>query len=1228
MSNSGVPIVEDLAGGVGDVVEVIEDAYNDAGDAISDVTSWIDDTVIQPVVDVTKDVLSNELVVTVASIAATATGNAWAVPLIQGASVAAQGGDIRDVLEASAKAYVASQIGAKVGSSVGSSVASSMESQVAGNILGQSAGQATTVAIMGGDPVQAFLMGGAMASVPHIMGQSDYFAGISDKMQDGTASAGEIASYKAAQTLVTSAVTGRDVDENVVAAVAASSYLGGELLKEVDPNNEFTEAESALVMDMVNSSMQAYVTGGNIEEAVMKDIVRYGKEELGTYLKDVKENFTKTNTAYESLTAKATEIETNTEQRTAALERYRGYENEYETELALLTEKQQQAQAAYDDVEAGTMSVADAEAIINDYNDEAALFEARINDYYNPNLETTADEYAQYEEIFADLTEDYNSLMENFESEADQIDEKLEPAYEKLKESFVQGMDPNFNADEYKEVNGLADDIDAYDHWLTEGKEQQLPTNVDSATAIDLINQQLADSERQRIYEEAIDRTGILGKAAVTPDSAKEFFAQLDDVYGNDLSALRDVTGDKVDSFMRVTDAQLEELELQAALDNAWDLNKLKVATAQQLPQEVLDIMDKYDNGGYSIDDLEPELNALGYAIDRSTTDSDSDANITIPLVGSLYGLVRPIGEATSRGSAVSGRVITDPTTGEVTFASSTKTPDYEMWSADTGALETVEGSFQTVDIREEIKKDPFTWLTSLSQAEEDMRAAIQESTGLDDYFFDVSRNAINLAQNTNNNAPVQQAADIFKTDDVDAIQNYNNIISKDATTWGEAYTPTDEDVVNVLGTISSNPDLDSQTAIQQYVDPRYIDIDEVKEAAAQQGYQISDEEALQYTGQFNESETLPTYQGIFDPLATTEEEAREFFSRYRYDPTDEEVQQFISGTVGEEAQRRAIGTYVIPSLEGVYDDISGISGQLTGLEGTVGGLETELDELGLGLGDQLTGLEGTVGGLEAELDELGLGLGDQLTGLEGTVGGLETELDELGLGLGDQLTGLEGTVGGLGDQLTGLEGGVSDIGRGLGDQLTGLEGTVSDIGTGLGDQLTGLEGTVGGLGDQLTGLEGTVGGLEGTVGGLGDQVTGLEGTVGGLGDQLTGLEGTVGGIGDQVGGLEQGLGELGQGLGEGIGGVLGLISGMGKDLRRQTRTNTLLSLLNAGAGGSGQQQEVKSVDPARIGYVYDIGGESIFATPQQERMFVTPYASGGQVDNTTDALLRLLEGK
>ena len=45
---------------------------------------------------------------------AIATGNAWAIPLIDGASAAANGGDLGDVLKTVAVSYVAGEIGAEV----------------------------------------------------------------------------------------------------------------------------------------------------------------------------------------------------------------------------------------------------------------------------------------------------------------------------------------------------------------------------------------------------------------------------------------------------------------------------------------------------------------------------------------------------------------------------------------------------------------------------------------------------------------------------------------------------------------------------------------------------------------------------------------------------------------------------------------------------------------------------------------------------------------------------------------------------------------------------------------------------------------------------------------------------------------------------------------------------------------------------------------------------------
>ena len=69
--------------------------------------------------------------------------------------------------------------------------------------------------------------------------------------------------------------------------------------------------------------------------------------------------------------------------------------------------------------------------------------------------------------------------------------------------------------------------------------------------------------------------------------------------------------------------------------------------------------------------------------------------------------------------------------------------------------------------------------------------------------------------------------------------------------------------------------------------------------------------------------------------------------------------------------------------------------------------------------------------------------------------------------------------------------------------------------------------------------------------------------------------------------------------------------------------------------------------DKVKLDYLYDIGGESIFATPQQESMFGSPFgqrdamqpanqtlrpfsrasgfAQGGQVEDENDMLLRIL---
>lgn len=82
---------------VGNVVEAV-------GDAVGDVVEFVGDTVSK-VVDAALD----DPIKTIAQVAAVATGNAWALPIIEGVDVLEEGGSIEDALKSAAVTYVVQQ---------------------------------------------------------------------------------------------------------------------------------------------------------------------------------------------------------------------------------------------------------------------------------------------------------------------------------------------------------------------------------------------------------------------------------------------------------------------------------------------------------------------------------------------------------------------------------------------------------------------------------------------------------------------------------------------------------------------------------------------------------------------------------------------------------------------------------------------------------------------------------------------------------------------------------------------------------------------------------------------------------------------------------------------------------------------------------------------------------------------------------------------------------------
>jgi FtsZ-binding cell division protein ZapB len=93
------------------------------GDTVEDVGEWAVEEVFDPVIEELENrykQIADDPVYYAAKAIAISTGQAaWALPLIEGAKVSSEGGDVGDVLAASAKAYVAAEISGSAAGDLG-----------------------------------------------------------------------------------------------------------------------------------------------------------------------------------------------------------------------------------------------------------------------------------------------------------------------------------------------------------------------------------------------------------------------------------------------------------------------------------------------------------------------------------------------------------------------------------------------------------------------------------------------------------------------------------------------------------------------------------------------------------------------------------------------------------------------------------------------------------------------------------------------------------------------------------------------------------------------------------------------------------------------------------------------------------------------------------------------------------------------------------------------------
>ena len=541
---------------IGKVIDNVVDVVKDVGD-------FVQDDILIPVVEGGEDIfkaIEDDPVRSIVYIAAAVYGPAWLLPLVVAADTKESGGDIDDALEAGVKAYAMQYVGAEVGSYVGASAeaaalgnnfaptASAIQTaETISRVAASAAVGATSAIILGEDPVQAALMGGAQAGVSAAMAQvrtnvAEYSASQNIDLSDELAVSGQTLSadykmpiipetvLKVVEAQLAYTLSGGDgtVSNAVIQQAIMRATLTTSTMQEVLNTAGFNpnDAQIAAITNGVIRTTLAATQGGDVSATAMKAIIDYStKAVVKSFGDEAKTTIDKVTGSYQETEKKAEEYDfVKAEQEAAkadynaavtegneAKEKYDALRAEVEPRFDERARLKAEMESAKVDFESSVANInkgstSESAELFNDiYNDAIKEYNAYTTeldkDYaenYEPNLTKYRNEldiaYKKAQDFepnlealttrATELGNEYTALRDSLTQDADKLDEVLKPTYQATDKAFVQGMTGGtFNEEEYAKLNGLEDEgetgevIDPYYHWLTTGKEEQLPIN-------------------------------------------------------------------------------------------------------------------------------------------------------------------------------------------------------------------------------------------------------------------------------------------------------------------------------------------------------------------------------------------------------------------------------------------------------------------------------------------------------------------------------------------------------------------------------------------------------------------------------------------------------------------------------------------------------------------------------------------------------------------------------
>ena len=546
---------------IGRVIEDVVDVVKDVGD-------FVQDDILIPVVDTVEDTLkamADDPVRTIAYAAAAASGQWWALPLVAGADTAQQGGDIGDILEASAKAYVVQNISPQVGSKAGAYVGASTGSTVAASVAAGATTAATSAVILGQDPVQAALTGGVQAGVSAAMAQvrsniaiegeggsivGNDPAAVGDAGAPATVDPIPAAALSVIETQLAYTLSGQEgaISQEVMSNAILQATVSAKTVQQFMLQNtdyDPSDAQIAAITNGVIKTTSAAINGGNITQAALTSIAQSGATELIKSFDTVaRKTIDEVTGGYQETEKKAGEVDFIAAEYEAAVAQYNSTREELIPrfdERARL--KAEMDQAKIDFEASPTQSSSDAyNNKIKAYNAYATQLDKEYEEKYTPLLQQYTEQANTLSTNYKTAADEYLVLRDGLTSKADKLDEALVPSYDATNKAFVNSMTGGaFNEEEYVKANGLEDAgetgeaVDPYYHWLTVGKDAELAINTEqyekkvkkdthNNLITSLLNQSI-DINNKNIDSSKVDSTDIIdGNVTLSVDEEGELF--------------------------------------------------------------------------------------------------------------------------------------------------------------------------------------------------------------------------------------------------------------------------------------------------------------------------------------------------------------------------------------------------------------------------------------------------------------------------------------------------------------------------------------------------------------------------------------------------------------------------------------------------------------------------------------------------------------------------------